>query len=533
MSKMKNKKCKKLFFKALRTQLPLSYAGIAFITTTLIGAVSLFVIWNYYHGLEKEYLNSNLRGTVNSVVSIVEENQINEPDILTQYGDVFQNQTKITAFLIQSRMRILDADRNVIADSGSPSESWNITFPKPKATYDKQPVDSSVPSEFASSDPQSFSLQRSEDTAPQNNGGKAPPYSIQANPALFGFLLQDTLNEDGKRSSIVLEEPFNSTDGTILGYIELSESPAYGQRILMNVLKGWGIASLVGLVVSMTFGWIMSRKLTKPLTQLEIVANEMKNGNYEIRSPVFAPQELASLSGTFNQMAEHIQNSIETLRQFVSDAAHEIRTPLTSLRADLNLALVEKTMKPAKLMVQRSLEQVERLDQLTHDLLDLSKLESNNDQIRSEPVELGGLLAEISEVHASAAEQAGMQFEVSLPAEELWVVGDKSQLTRAVGNLLDNAVKFTPSAGYVKLALSRDDKIANIEVEDNGIGIPPDEQSQLFSRFHRGKNTQRFPGSGLGLAIAKTIIDKYHGEIGLRQDAERKVFFVKLPLING
>ncbi|NMC46677.1 MAG: ATP-binding protein [Chloroflexi bacterium] len=119
-----------------------------------------------------------------------------------------------------------------------------------------------------------------------------------------------------------------------------------------------------------------------------------------------------------------------------------------------------------------------------------------------------------------------------LPAEELRVVGAESQLTRAVGNLLDNAVKFTPSEGYVKLALSRDDQNANIEVEDNGIGIPLDEQSQLFSRFHRGKNTQRFPGSGLGLAIAKTIVDSQHGEIGLRQDERRKVFLIQLPLLK-
>lgn len=529
---MKSKKNKKPFLKSLRTQLPLSYAGIALITTTLIGAVSLFVIWNYYHGLEKAYLSSNLRGTVNSVMSIVEENQIDDPGTLAQYSDVFQNQTKITAFLVQSRMRILDADRNVIADSGSPSDSWNITIPKPKNADNKQPIDSSNSSEFTSGDQQSFSLQRSEDISPQDNGGKAPPYSIQANPAMFGFLLQDTLIEEGKRSSIVLEEPFNNADGTVLGYIELSESPAYGQRILMNVLKGWGIASLVGLVVSITFGWIMSRKLTKPLIQLEEVANEMKNGNYEIRSPVFAPQELASLSGTFNQMAEHIQNSIQTLRQFVSDAAHEIRTPLTSLRADLNLALVENTLKKSKPLVQRSLEQVERLDQLSHDLLDLSKLESNNGELQFTGIELGNLLAEISEIYASAAEQAGVQFQLNLPGETIRVWGDKNQLTRAVGNLLDNAVKFTSAGGYVNLSLSRDGKFASIEVEDDGIGIPLDEQAHLFSRFHRGKNTQRFPGSGLGLAIAKAIVNSHHGEIGLRQDAKRKVFFISLPLLS-
>jgi two-component system sensor histidine kinase BaeS len=258
----------------------------------------------------------------------------------------------------------------------------------------------------------------------------------------------------------------------------------------------------------------------------------MKNGNYEIRSPILAPDELASLSGTFNQMAAHIQKNIETLRQFVSDAAHEIRTPLTSLRADLNLALTENTTKKSQPIVKRSLEQVERLDQLSRDLLDLSKLESRNAGTEMGTINLADLLAELSEIHASAAEQAGIAFQLQLPPNQLIVNGDKSQLYRAVGNLLDNAVKFTPSAGRVTLTLRRMDGSALIEIEDTGIGIPADERELLFKRFHRGKNTQRYPGSGLGLAIAKAIVESHQGEIGLMPDISRTIFFIKLPLID-
>lgn len=526
MNEMKKRENKKRFLTSLRTQLPLSYAGIALITTTLIGAVMFFIVSNYYHGLEEKYLNSNLRGTVNSVMSIVKDSDITESSTLVQYSDVFQNQADITAFLIQSRMRILDIDHNVIADSGSPSDSWNITIPRPKADEEKEPQQS----ETTDNDQQSFSLERSDNQPRQDSNGNNPPYSIQANPNMFGFLLQDTGDEDSKRSSIVVEEVFTDTDGNILGYIELSESPGYGQRIIMNVIEGWGIASLIGLVVSTTFGWIMSRKLTNPLVKLERVAMEMKNGNYEIRSPVFAPDELASLSSTFNQMAANIQASIETLRQFVSDAAHEIRTPLTSLRADLNLALTEKTLRKSQPMVKRSLEQVERLDRLSKDLLDLSKLESKNVEVQLEDVNLNDLLAELSEIHASAAEQAGIIFRVEIPAEISVVKGDKTQLYRAVGNLLDNAVKFTPEGGEVNLTLNHARDWAVIEVADTGIGIPKDERDQLFKRFHRGKNTQRYGGSGLGLAIAKAIVEKHGGEIGIFPPSKRTTFFIRLPL---
>lgn len=301
----------------------------------------LFIIWNYYHGLEEKYLNSNLHGTANSLARIIETNDITDPESLLQYSDVFQNQTNVTAFLIQSRMRVLDINRNVIADSGSPSRSWNITIPRPNSSGGQQPAQT----EPTGDERPSFSLEKSEDQSSRNSDSNPPPYSIQANPNMFGFLLEDSMVEEGKRSSVVVEEAFYDKDGNILGYVELSESPGYGQRIILNVLKGWGIASLIGLIVSVTFGWFMSRKLIEPLVNLEKVASEMKNGNYEIRSPILAPDELASLSGTFNQMAAHIQKNIETLRQFVSDAAHEIRTPLTSLRADLNLALTENTTK--------------------------------------------------------------------------------------------------------------------------------------------------------------------------------------------
>jgi len=284
------------------------------------------------------------------------------------------------------------------------------------------------------------------------------------------------------------------------------------------------------VVVSTFFGLVASNSLTRPLVNLEVVAAEMKDGNYEIRSPIYKPTELASLSDTFNQMAAHIQHNIETLRQFVSDAAHEIRTPLTSLRADLNLALSEKTLKKTRPMIQRSLEQVERLDRLSRDLLDLSRLESKNERTIPKKINLTNLLLEISEIHASAAEQAEVDFQVQLPAEAVYIHGDEQQLQRAVSNLLSNAVKFTPSNGEVTLSLIPESQFALILVEDNGIGIPLDERDKLFNRFHRGKNTQNYPGSGLGLAISKIIIEKHGGAIGILPDKEKTIFFISLPL---
>lgn len=524
-------------FRSLRTQLPLSYIGIALLTTSMIGVVMLFTIGNYYSDLEKQYLDANIHGTANNLSRIAESFEIEQTDSLADFSDVFQNQVKVTAFLIQSRVRIMDTEGNVIADSGSPSRSWNITMSRPRPSEDQQPPEQeedtvSMGAESSESDPaqSSFSLEPSNDNKPQQNRN-LPAYSIQANPNMFGYqLLQDATNEYDNRSLIVEEAPFYDAEDNILGYVELSESPEYGRRIINDVLRVWGIASIAGVIVATLFGYLMSRSLTNPLVKLEKVASTMKEGNYEIRSPILQPDEMASFSETFNQMAAHIQHSIETLRHFVTDAAHEIRTPLTSLRADLSLVLSENSTKKNKPIIQRSLEQVERLDQLSRDLLDLSKLESRDKCNEWAIFDLKNLLLEITEVHASAAEQAEIDFQVQLPKDKVFIKGDALQIQRAVSNLLNNAVKFTSRGGYISLNLYTESQSAMILVEDNGIGIPASEREKIFNRFHRGKNTQNYPGSGLGLAISKAIVVNHNGDIGILPNNKKTTFFIRLPL---
>ena len=521
----------------MRTQLPLSYIGIALLTTSMIGVVMLFTIGNYYSDLEKQYLDSNIHATVNNLSRIAESFEIGQSDSLADFRDVFQNQVKVTAFLIQSRVRILDIEGNVIADSGSPSRSWNITMSRPKPSDDQRASsreDDSVLTDAENNDSESaqssFSLEPSDENKPAQSGN-LPAYSIQVNPNMFGYqLLQDATSGYDNRSSMVEKAPFHDTEDNIIGYVELSESPEYGRRIINDVLRVWGIASIAGVIVATLFGYLMSHSLTNPLVKLEKVASTMKEGNYEIRSPILQPDEMASFSETFNQMAAHIQHSIETLRQFVTDAAHEIRTPLTSLRADLSLVLSEKSVKKAKPIIQRSLEQVEKLDQLSRDLLDLSKLESRDKSNKREVFDLKNLLLEITEVYASAAEQAEIDFQIQLPKEKVLFNGNILQIQRAVSNLLNNAVKFTSRGGCISLNLYTESQSAMILVEDNGIGIPASEREKIFNRFHRGKNTQNYPGSGLGLAISKAIVVNHNGDIGILPNNKKTTFFIRLPL---
>mgnify|MGYP005857244141 CR=1 FL=1 len=173
---------------------------------------------------------------------------------------------------------------------------------------------------------------------------------------------------------------------------------------------------------------------------------------------------------------------------------------------------------------------MERLEALTTSLLDLSRLEAGAGCEAHAPLDLAALARESSEPYASRAEQAGVDFCLSLPEAPVIVWGDAVQLARALGNLLDNACKFTAEGGEVTVALRGEGSWAEISVQDTGIGIPADDLSNLFSRFHRGRNAASYPGSGLGLAIVKAIAEGHGGEVRAESQGRGARFALRLPL---
>jgi signal transduction histidine kinase len=507
----------------IRFQLPFSYAGIVLLAAVLIGAILVLIIDNYYQGLEQEYLAGNANGIARNLNGVLARLDLSQANPLQENARFLQNQARAAAFLIQARVRILDTAGGLVADSGAPSQAWYIHLP---------PGDeSSTPRLDATPGGPPISYQPAQDLAAPARDLNPPGFP--ARRSMYGFSLQDASIEEGRRSTYKSQEPFFSPDGAPLGIVEVSEGPAYGRAILVNVIQGWGIASLIALLASAAVGWLVSLQITRPIIVLERAASEMQDGRLSARVPHLKPAEMDSLAVTFNRMAERIENDIKTLQRFVSDAAHELRTPLTALRADLDLAGREKDEQRVKNLVGRSLEQVTRLEQLSKDLLDLSKIETQAGPEAIGPVDLAQLVLKTCEGPASAAEQAGVDFVLELADETLNVGGYELHLQRALTNLLDNAVKFTPAGGKVTVFLTRQGDLAQITVEDTGIGIPPEERDLLFNRFHRGRNTSSYPGSGLGLAIARAIVDRHGGEIGLEPGATWTRFYIRLPLAGG
>jgi signal transduction histidine kinase len=218
---------------------------------------------------------------------------------------------------------------------------------------------------------------------------------------------------------------------------------------------------------------------------------------------------------------------VATLRNFVADAAHEMNTPLTALRTNLELASRSGTDDP---LLTGAMEQAARLERLNDDLVQLSRLEGGIGLERTEPVDLERQIGRWAESYAAQAEQAGLHFELTMPGRPLIIDGDPDLLARATNNLVDNAIKFTPQDGRVALTLDGDDAWACIAVADTGIGIHEADLKLVSGRFHRGRNAAEYPGSGLGLAISHSIVEAHDGlmEIASRPGETRVT--IRLPL---
>jgi signal transduction histidine kinase len=363
-------------------------------------------------------------------------------------------------------------------------------------------------------------------TAPDVGAGPPappPPPPVPSAPLpstdlLLGFVLGPEATRSDERSNRHTTTPVQDprTNQTI-GFVTLSEGPAYGRELVQLAAVVIVLASLLATAVAAVVGWWASRRMTTPLLDLTDVTSRMANGNLAIRANTKRKDEIGALALSFNIMAQRIEETVSTLRRFVADAAHELNTPLTALRTHLELALDDDTAERVNFL--RSAESdVDRLEQLANDLLDLSRIEDRSTHSAAPVVNLSQVIRELEELYVSRAEQKNVQLAIHLPRDDVFIRADTGQLRRALINVLDNAFKFTPSGGAIALDLTVDSGDVQVTVQDSGIGIPPDDLPHVFSRFHRARNTAAYPGSGLGLAIVKAIMLRHGGTISVQSD---------------
>ncbi len=506
---------------SLRWWLPLSYGAIAFITAVALGLILLLTLQSYYTWQERRYLQNNMEAISQVVEQILESGADN---LLPSQLDTF-------AYLTQTQIDVYDADGVLLASSQDPRDLQAV------ATLSLQ-IDTGNARQSLSQTVDST------DDAPAftsllvlegENGRLTSESSVSGDIGGLGtaagfaapLLRLETPNsyEAGSSQARSHQELQQAITG---GSVRLSQGPAFGGAVLRSVAWGIVVAAIVAVGVATAVGWLMSRHLSRPIGELVAVTQQMADGDLHTRAHITRPDELRQLGNAFNEMAVRIEETIATLRRFVADAAHELNTPLTALRTNLELAAKSA---PANEPLALAQTQALRLQQLNDHLLRLSRLESGLDTAVPAPVDLTALLADQSEQIAAQAEQAGLALSMELPDTPLIITGSAENISRVVENLLDNAFKFTPPEGEVSLSLRPEGEWAVLQVCDNGIGLNPAEREQLFDRFYRGQTVSAYPGSGLGLAIAKQIVLVHGGQITAVPQPVGACFEVRLPLV--
>ena len=510
---------------SIRWRLPLSYAAIALLATLALGSVLLLTLRGHYVRVERDYVQSNAQAIGFSLGPLLEGDP--SPAVL-------QSQLDSLAFLSNTRVRLFDTGEGLVA-SANPRTRIGIALEAERIGETLEAV-GRVMALIQSGEVPTSTLP-TEDGAliwiPADQAGREP--LPQERRQIVPWLLRQEAEQagsgtSGARSSQVARVPIYGSADQLLGYVELSQGPAYAREILEDVAWGLGIAGAVAVVLAAVVGWAISRRISDPLVALTKVTAAMAEGDLTARADAARKDELGTLARSFNQMAGQVAEIITTLRRFVSDAAHEIHTPLTALRTNLELARQDAQMGADEYVVQAQ-TQVERLEALTGGLLDLSRLDSPAQAPRLVPVSLLPLLNELGELYASRAEQAGLGFEWSLPETPVSVLGEEAQLKAALTNLLDNALKFTPEGGRICVGCRQEGGTAVLWVEDTGIGLPEADLPHLFERFYRGRNAASYPGSGLGLAIVKAVVERHEGEVQAERTDQGSRFTISIPSI--
>jgi signal transduction histidine kinase len=535
-------------FRSIRWHLPFTYALIAFFTVALLGMMLLTHLRSYYAAQEINYLRENAFAISNVFGQILPQYTVTDASGMTrvQYTPTQELQERVNAltFLARVHLRIETADRqqtiiesSIFEGDGPMAIRWSrpvagATEPLPTGAFSITVGGSQELPQCAEGATCDIVYSETNVVA-ENQDGPGPGLFVAAMPSLYGY-------EFGRRGDVmiqarsdqVIEHPiFDPTTFQTIGWVVLSDGPAYGTEIVNGVMQSFILAGTAAVILAALAGLAISGSMSTPLLALAHTTERMANGDLSARvSNITRQDEIGTLAVGFNSMATRIEEMINTLRRFIGDAAHELNTPLTALHTNLELVAAEDISPRARELVGRAQSQLKRLEILTKGLLHLSRIESGSLRENITPVNLTSFTHQTVAAFASQAEQAGVTLDIQLPTTPITLTADESQLQSALGNLLDNAIKFTPEGGVVSIKLTKIEHWAEIRVRDTGIGISSEDIPYLFERFYRGHNVSSYPGSGLGLSIVHAIAEHYGGRIQVLPQTQGTEFKLRLPM---
>ncbi|MGA2732745.1 MAG: ATP-binding protein [Syntrophobacteraceae bacterium] len=365
--------------------------------------------------------------------------------------------------------------------------------------------------------------------------GKLPLSSKALNNAIRGLSSFETVEGLGEYPVRLLTMPVMESN-RVINMIQVGMSlKSIDETYLRFLLIMAGVLPL-GLVLAASGGWLLAHRALKPVDRMTAAARRISAEHLSQRvEETGTGDELDNLAKTLNQMLTRLDAAFSQIRRFSADASHELQTPLTILKGELEVALRSaRTAEEYRATLESALEEVDRTAHLVEGLLLLARAEAGVLKMDRQEVDLGQLLEEVYIRLKPLADSRSIELRLGA-IEPLSIQGDRERLERMTSNLVDNAIKYTGAKGRVTLGLQHDSRCASILVSDTGSGIAVEEQKLIFQAFYRTSEA-RSPaerGTGLGLSIAQSIAAAHGGTIQVESSPGRgSSFRVLIPITS-
>ena len=355
--------------------------------------------------------------------------------------------------------------------------------------------------------------------------------------SLASSVLQPVLDS----GQVVLDTPLVPTRQdrlrTVIGklgpglVIEIGQSLEDDHEFIVKIMHGFMVTLVAVLALGGPIGWFMANRALRGVRDITHTAREIAAGALDRRVPVAGHgDEIDELARMFNAMLDRIQMLVVGMRDIADNLAHDLRSPLTRMRAAAEMSLgCERAGDPRESLAVGTIEECDRLLSMINTTLDIAEADSGAAPLDVIPVNLHDIARDACELFQTVAEDRDITMTVDVPTQ-LRVLGDRQRLQRVVANLLDNALKYSTAGGRVRLAAGDDGAHVRLTVEDGGIGIASADLPRIFQRFYRCERSRSQTGSGLGLSLALAFVRAHGGDITVvSAEGVGSTFCVVLP----
>ena len=472
-------------FASLRYKLIASYMGIILLFLLLAGSSVVYVLRDYQQRIRLDQL-ADLAFPISATVRSLEDAGATPAQIV--------GRIRIQGEFLRTRIILTDRTGFVIEDTGDELDGQQLTLP----------------------------------TTETNERRSNTPRAYYTSNADGLFLIAPAIRWSGEMRRAM---------GASSNYVVILAVPQ------ANVVEAWWelapsltVAAAISLFVSILVALILTRSIARPLVQMTRASEEMARGRYDQSIPVRGHDEIARLATAFNAMASQVATSDRTMRDFLANVSHELKTPLTSIQGfsqamlDGTITMEEQYRNAASII---NVETV-GMRRMVGDLLTLSKIESGQITMENEPVDIEGSLRDIVRRAEFLAEAAGIHIVLEVDSSAA-VLGDERWLGQVFSNLLDNAIKHASDGSRVTVSAKVHETTHDVEVTFHNVGsyIPRDDLPRVFERFFQVDRSRsaRVEGSGLGLAIVREVVQSHSGTVEAESDHfTGTTFRIHLPL---